>query len=227
MIGVFDSGDGGLLTVEKIRELNPECDLVFLADRENAPYGTKSRADIIRITKSNIKRLRELGASKVLIACCTASSVYPALTEEEKKIAVPIIKPTARLAASLTKTGKIAVISTEATAKSGVFEKELKAIEPSLTVYTEPAGELVTLIENGLCDKNIKEQNIEKIRKILSGLEGKTFDTVILGCTHFPRLEKTISEIFGRKATVSSALCGAMEILKLEKKGGNGLTLFV
>lgn len=227
MIGVFDSGDGGLLTVEKIRELSPECDLVFLADRENAPYGTKNRADIIRITKSNVKRLRELGASRVLIACCTASSVYSSLSEEDRKIAVPIIKPTARRAAALTKSGRVALICTEATAKSGVFERELKAVMPSATVYTEPAGELVSLIENGLCDKNIKESGIEKIRKILSGLEGKSFDTIILGCTHFPRLEKTISEIFGKKTTVSSALEGAKEILKIEKKGGNGLTLFV
>ena len=227
MIGVFDSGDGGLLTVEKIREHSRECDIIFLADRRNAPYGTKSRAEIIRITKSNIKKLRELGASKILIACCTASSVFPYLTEEEKKIAVPIIEPTARRAAALTKSGKVAVISTEATAKSGVFEKELRAIMPNITVYTEPAGELVTLIEKGLCDKNIKETGIGRVRKILSGLDGKSFDTIILGCTHFPRLEKTISEIFGKKATVSSALCGAMEILKTDNKGENGLTLFV
>ena len=81
MIGVFDSGDGGLLAVEKIRERSPECDLIFLADRENAPYGTKSRTEIIRITKRNIKRLKELGASRILIACCTASSVYGELSE--------------------------------------------------------------------------------------------------------------------------------------------------
>ena len=226
MIGVFDSGDGGLLTVEKIRELSPECDLVFLADRENAPYGTKSRAEIIKITKHNIKRLRELGATKILIACCTASSIYKELTDEEKRIAVPIIEPTARRAAAITKNGKIAVISTEATAKSGIFEKTLKSILPSSTVYTESASELVSIIENGLSDNNIKEQNYSKIRKILSNLEGHSFDTLILGCTHFPRLEKTISKIFNVK-TVSSALVGAEEILKTEMKGGNGTTLFV
>ena len=147
MIGVFDSGDGGLLAVEKIRERSPECDLIFLADRENAPYGTKSRAEIIRITKRNIKRLKELGASRILIACCTASSIYGELSEEEKSIAVPIIMPSARRAASITKTGKIAVISTEATARSGAFERALKSLLPCPAIYTEPAGELVSLIE--------------------------------------------------------------------------------
>jgi len=226
MIGVFDSGDGGLLAVEKIRERSPECDLIFLADRENAPYGTKSRTEIIRITKRNIKRLKELGASRILIACCTASSIYGELSEEEKSIAVPIILPSARRAASITKTGKFAVISTEATAKSGAFERALKSVLPTCTVYTEPASELVSLIENGLSDNTVKETGKEKVRKILSRLNGLDFDTLILGCTHFPRLEKTISEIFGVQ-TVSSALVGAEEILKTEERSGNGITLFV
>ena len=77
MIGVFDSGNGGLITVEKIRELSADADICFLADRENAPYGTKSKNEIISLSKRNIKRLRDAGADKILIACCTASAVYP------------------------------------------------------------------------------------------------------------------------------------------------------
>ena len=226
MIGVFDSGEGGLCTVEKIRELSPDTDICFLADRENAPYGTKTRAEIIRITKKNIKRLFELGAERVLIACCTASSVYRELNEEERRIALPIIEPTAKRAAELTKTGKIALISTEATAKSRAFEMALKSFLPACTIYTRPTQELVSLVENGLCDETVTEQSTEKIQKILSGLRGLDFDTLILGCTHFPRLEKTISKILGVK-TVSSASVGAEEILKTEKRSGNGMTLFV
>ena len=226
MIGVFDSGCGGLYTVDKIRELSPSADIIFFADRKNAPYGTRSKTEIIRITRQNIKYLKGLGATRILIACCTASSVYYALSEEERKISLPIITPTARKAAEITKSKKIAVISTEATAKSGIFERRLKSLIPDCTVYTEPTQELVSLIENGLCDENITESGALKTEKILSRLKGLDFDTLILGCTHFPRLEKTIGRILSCK-TVSSALAGAEEILKTEGREGNGTTLFV
>ena len=82
MIGVFDSGVGGYCAFRELRRLLPREDMVYLADRKNAPYGTKSEDEIIAFTKANIKRLREIGARKILIACCTASSVYNSLDEE-------------------------------------------------------------------------------------------------------------------------------------------------
>ena len=226
MIGVFDSGDGGLCTVEKIRELSPLSDICFLADRDNAPYGTKTRREIISLAKRNIKRLRSEGAQKVLIACCTASSVYPALSEEERAIAVPIIDATARTAVNKTKSRKIGVIATEATALSGAFEKSIKALLPDAEVYTEETQELVSLIEAGACDAQIKGRALEKLEKILQKIKKYPFDVLILGCTHFPRLEKTISHIVERE-TVSSALAGAEEILKYTDSRGSGRNVFL
>lgn len=226
MIGVFDSGDGGLCTVEKIRELSPRADICFLADRENAPYGTKTSSEIIRLTKRNIKILRDAGAKKILIACCSASSIYPALNEEEKKISVPIIDAAVKCALEKTKNRKIGVISTNLTARSMIFEKKIKEILPSAEVYTEPAQELVSLVESGVSDANLKGRSKEKIEKILSKIKNYPFDTLILGCTHFPRLQKTISEIVGRE-TVSSALEGAKEILKKTSGDGEGKSIFL
>ena len=226
MIGVFDSGGGGLCTVEKIKELSPKTDICFLADRENAPYGTKTRGEIISLTKKNIKRLREEGASKVLIACCTASSVFPALTDEEKKISVPVIDATARLALEKSKTKKIGVIATRATVSSGAFEKAIKTIDNSAEVRTESAQELVTLIEDGACDGKLKKRDIEQIKTILLRIKDYPFDVLILGCTHFPRLENTISDILERE-TASSALAGAYEILKSTENTGSGRTIFL
>ena len=226
MIGVFDSGEGGLCTVEKIKELSPKTDICFLADRENAPYGTKTRGEIISLTKKNIKRLREEGASKVLIACCTASSVFPALTDEEKKISVPVIDATARLALEKSKTKKIGVIATRATVSSGAFEKAIKTIDNSAEVRTESAQELVTLIEDGACDGKLKKRDIEQIKTILLRIKDYPFDVLILGCTHFPRLENTISDILERE-TASSALAGAYEILKSTENTGSGRTIFL
>ena len=226
MIGVFDSGDGGLCTVEKIRELMPCADICFFADRQNAPYGTKSRSEIITLTKKNIKRLKHEGAQKVLIACCTASSVYPALSEEEKAIAVPIIDATARAAIAKTKSKKIGVIATKATVLSGAFERSIKRILPDAEVYTEQTQELVSLIESGECDANLKRRTYEKLEKILKNIRRYPYDVLILGCTHFPRLEKTISDIVQRE-TVSSALAGAEEILKAAHARGSGKNIFL
>ncbi len=226
MIGVFDSGDGGLCTVENIRRIAPKSDICFLADRENSPYGTKSRGEIISLVKKNLKRLSEAGADKILIACCTASTVFPFLTAEEKERAVPIIEATARLALKESKSKKIGVIATRATTLSGAFENSLKRISPDALVYTEEAQELVSLIENGARDENLKKRDAEKIKEIISRIKNYPFDVLILGCTHFPRLEKTISALTERK-TVSSALAGAYEILKYSQGDGSGRTIFI
>ena len=226
MIGVLDSGDGGLCTVEKIRELAPNADICFLADRENAPYGTKSRAEILSLTKRGIRRLREAGAEKVLIACCTASSVFPLLSNEERLIAVPIIDPTAKRAAQITKTKRIGVIATSATALSGAFERSVKSILPDASVFTEPTQELVFLVESGARDERISQRDVEYVRGVLSKIISKRPDVLILGCTHFPRLEGTIRKIVCCE-TVSSALSGAEEIINITNTNGTGTNIFL
>ena len=98
MLGLFDSGSGGLNTVRYVKELSDDVDLVYLIDRENAPYGIKTEKELISITKANIDRLTDMGARRVLIACCTASTVYQELGEKYKKMALPIIDAVAKRA---------------------------------------------------------------------------------------------------------------------------------
>ena len=95
MIGIFDSGVGGFSAYRTVRRMLPRENILYLADRKNAPYGTKSKDEILSFTKNNIKRLSAMGAERILIACCTASSVYDLLSEEEKEISLPIIRPAA------------------------------------------------------------------------------------------------------------------------------------
>ena len=226
MIGVFDSGDGGLCTVETIRTLRPNADICFLADRENAPYGTKTRGEIIALTKKNIRRLSEAGANKVLIACCTASSIYPELSAEEKRIAIPIIEPTAKEALRRSRTGKIGVIATRATVLSGAFTKSVRSLRPTAEVYEESAQELVSLVESGARDGALNGRTKEKIEKILSKIKRHRFDVIILGCTHFSRLKNTISDIFCCDA-VSSAEIGAEEVIRSSDTEGSGINVFL
>ena len=74
MLGVFDSGVGGLAALRELRRLLPFEDMIYLADKENAPYGTKTEDELVALVREDVKRLRELGAEKILMACCTAST---------------------------------------------------------------------------------------------------------------------------------------------------------
>ena len=226
MIGVFDSGEGGRLTVEIIREHLPEADIAFIADSKNAPYGTKSRTEIISYSKENIRRLCEVGAKKILIACCTASTVYPSLSTYERSIAIPIIEPTAIAAIAETKTYKIGVIATQATVRAAAFSKCIRTHSPKAKVTEIATQELVSLIEGGARDENISRGDLSKIKSILGCVKDGDFDTLILGCTHFPRLIKTISDIT-EKRIVSSAHMGALEIIKYSEEKEKGITLYL
>lgn len=226
MIGVFDSGEGGLCAVDEIKRLCPDCDIAFHRDEKNAPYGTKARSEIVRLVKQDIKILAETGADKILIACCTASAVYPLLSRKEKEICLPIITPTAHLAAKATKTKRIGIICTEATARSGAFEDAIRGIDPNIKTKTIPRGELVTLVEGGARDSNHTAHDLIKIKRLTEELIGFNPDTVILGCTHFSRIGGIIGQIFAGAEIIDSAKVGARLILE-HQRGGEGKMIYV
>ena len=225
MIGIFDSGVGGICAFRQVRRLMPRADIVYLADRKNAPYGTKTRDEIIALTKADIKRLKAFGADKILIACCTASSVYDLLSEEEKEISLPIIRPAAAKAA---KEGKrIAVIATERTVLSGVFEKEIGTLTDAPIIQLAEQN-LVALVEGGCRDGRINSEckgEIERISRITRGFGA---DILILGCTHFSHLEGELQKRCGIK-TVSPAREGARALVKMIKqcRKENGRTIYM
>ncbi len=225
MIGIFDSGAGGLAALSELRTLCPFADAVFLADRENAPYGTKSKSEIISLSARAITRLAEAGAERVLIACCTASSVWQELPREVREISVPIIAPTARCAADLTENGKISVIATEHTVISGVFKNALELLG-DFSVTTTAAQPLVGLAEELVKDGVLtSEMRRELLRALMPTIEHGA-DTLILGCTHFSHFENEINKILNEVKTVNSAKIGASEIAK-HVSDGYGATVFL
>ncbi len=201
MIGVFDSGAGGRFALCELRRLVKDIDIAFLADEENAPYGSKSESELIHLVENDIKRLRSVGADKILIACCTASTVWDKLDEEYRRNTYPIIAPVARRALSLSRGGRIGVISTEATRRSGAFLKFI----PDAVCSSAP--ELVTLAESGACDGSLTESQRYIIKKAVEPFFGGV-DTLILGCTHFAYFEGEIENILGIP-TVNSAKVAA------------------
>lgn len=226
-IGIFDSGLGGLAVLRRVREINKSIDAVFYADYKNAPYGTKSKLLLTFLVKNDIYRLRKEGVDKILIGCCTASTVYEDLSNSERAISLPIIAPTAKEARIRTKNGKIGVIATRATVRSGAFRRELTR-DFDCEVYEKEAQELVGLIEDGFSDENRRKLWRKTLMDIIAPLKDAGVDTLILGCTHFDWLYRTIEELMPSVSIVSSPVEGAKEIMKdFEFENGSANTYFI
>ena len=226
MIGIFDSGVGGITAVKELRKLQPTADLVFFPDRKNAPYGTKTTEELIPLVKRDIEILISHGADVVLMACCTASTVYPLLEERLKRVAVPIIKPTARAAAGITENGRVAVIATEATVRTEAFKKELSALDIQ-NVLEIPASNLVAAVENGERDGQLSSIGEALLDRHLEKAISFGADTLILGCTHFPHLEGEIQKRVPRVKIISSSREGAKTVVKGFRSNGNGRTVYI
>ena len=176
MIGIFDSGRGGVAVARELLSLCPTCDVLLLSDRKNLPYGTKSDSELIPIVKKNLKRLRSYGAKSLLIGCCTASSIYERFIAPTPNV-IPIIDPTARRAALVTD-GKICVIATEATVTSHAFKKTISRYSTA-EVTEVAAGELVKVVES-LGDGIPGENDLRKIKKALEPAMAVGADTLVL-----------------------------------------------
>lgn len=211
MIGIFDSGSGGLAALRELRRLRPREGMIFLPDRDNAPYGTRTPEELCALAERGIDRLLRLGAENVLIACCTASTIYHSLPERTRAASLPIIEPTARMAKSMARGGRIGVIATDATVRSHAFAHALHGSE----VLELPAQRLVGEIESGARDGAITPELMEYLDTLLLPAVRFGIDVLILGCTHFPLVEGEISRALGRISkkkilTVSSAMAGAL-----------------
>ena len=183
--GIFDSGEGGHNLLRYARMRNDRDDIIFLCDRARAPYGTKRDFELSGIVNDNIERLRRMGAERIIIACCTACTVFERI--EDKSEVYPILPSTARVARGVTD-GRIAVLATGATVRSGAFRRELGG------EVTEIAAQpLVALIDGGASDKQPTGELTAYLRELLERADGA--DTVILGCTHFSSVKGLIRQL--------------------------------
>lgn len=216
MIALLDSGEGGLNTYRQLHALLPRESLMLSLDYENSPYGDKSQGELIGIVTDRLCRLRDAGAERILIACCTASTVYPDLPESLKEISTPIIAPTAKAARAATECGRVALLATAATVSSMAFSEAL----PDCRLLQLSAGALVGAVESGIAYR--EDEARELVRPYLLAAERFGADTLILGCTHFSSLYRVIrrvlSEIAGEGpplSVIDSAFMGAREMVRL------------
>ena len=226
MTGVFDSGRGGLYALSHLRRLKPMEDIIFFADEANAPYGTKSESELTELVSADIERLLSAGARRVLIACCTASTVYERLDARLRELSLPIIEPTAERAVKSSRSHRIGVLSTEATKRSLAFVRAVKKFCPEAEVLSVSAPELVSLAEGGAEDGALTAKEKKIIEKTISPVKDFGADTLILGCTHFAYFEREIENILGVEI-VNSAKVGAEEMAKITSGEGVGATVYI
>lgn len=211
MIGVFDSGVGGLTVVRALMDMLPGRDIIYLGDTARTPYGSKSSDTIIRYSINNTKFLVEQGAEIIVIACNTASSyAHEAVRSNFPMPVFEVIGPGAKLAVQRSKKMRIGVIGTRATISSGVYEKKIKEIEATAKVAKTPCPLLVPLVEEGWLKR---PETAMIVRKYLAPLKSQQIDTLILGCTHYPVLRQLIQRKIGNSVNlVDSAEAIALEI---------------
>ncbi len=193
-IGIFDSGVGGLTVLRALKRALPTEKFYYLGDTARVPYGTKSRKTVVRYALQNARFLHSLGIKYLVVACNTASAY--ALEDLEEQLPIPVIGviiPGVKEALSVT-SGKIGIIGTKATIGSGAYYKEIKKYVPEIEVYQKATPLFVPLAEEGMFEHPI---TLEVAKMYLEGMKNKGIDTLILGCTHYPLLKKSIAKIMG------------------------------
>ncbi len=196
-IGVFDSGIGGLTVARALFELLPNEDIIYLGDSARLPYGTKSKETVILYSIECLKFLLSKKVKMVVVACNTASSVAVPFLQKITKIPVTgVLIPGSEAAVSQTKNNKIGVIGTKGTINSGSYKNQIHKVNKNVKVYSQACSLFVQLAEDGWTDNKIAELTA---KEYLSDIKTKGIDTMILGCTHYPILKKTIGKVVGKK----------------------------
>ncbi len=200
MIGLFDSGVGGLTVVRELLKKFPDVDFVYLGDTARYPYGNKSKETMERYAVEDAKFVIDRGAELVIVACNTASS----LAMDKLRATYPdtpflgVIKPAATLAVKQSKTS-VGVVGTRATVGSGIYEEVIKELNPKLKVMQKACPLFVPLVEEGMIDDQITKM---MVRRYLMPLRQKNVESLILGCTHYPFLQSLIERFMGKKVKV-------------------------
>ncbi|MDR0518296.1 MAG: glutamate racemase [Fibromonadaceae bacterium] len=210
MIGVFDSGFGGLTILKGLVKALPSYDFVYLGDNARTPYGNRSFESVYRYTLEAVSYLFSLGCPLVILACNTASakalrtiqqSDLPKIAPQNRVLG--IIRPVAEEIGNFTKTGHIGILGTEGTIASQSYLLEIAKFWPSLQVKQEACPMLVPLVENGLISHPATEIFIrEYTQKILE--KDLRIDTLILGCTHYPLLQELFIKVLPKNVRIFS-----------------------
>ena len=220
LIGVFDSGVGGLSILDEALRQLPQHDYIYLADSANAPYGEKSSNWIAARSLSLCKHLSTQGCDAIVIACNTATAEAIAQIRAELNIPIIGVEPGIKPAAMQSQNGIVGVLATEATLKSDKFNALLGTLPDHFRFIQQAGAGLVPLIEAGKADS---AQTLDLLSKHLEPILDAGSDTLVLGCTHYPFLKKSIRKLLGATITLIDTSDAVVRQLKrkLEALGHN------
>ena len=199
-IGIFDSGIGGLTVFREIARILPNESLLYLGDTARVPYGTKSAATVLRYALQNVRFLLEKNVKMVVVACNTASAF--ALEEVQKQFTIPVIgviEPGVAGALKSSSSKRIGIIGTEGTIASSAYSRSILSKDPSSFVTSAACPLFVPLVEEGWWETSITE---EIAQTYLGEMLKARIDTLILGCTHYPLLKRTLRKVAGETVTL-------------------------
>lgn len=223
-IGVFDSGIGGLTVLRQLRRAFPALNMVYLGDTARVPYGSRSVETINRYARDDVRFLLARQVEAVVIACGTVSSNSLDVLRSEFDCPIyGVIESAAVRAVKLTKSGTVGVIGTQATVKSGAYERAIHAIDPAVRVVSQACPLFVPLVENGIAPSDEVAEIV--CSRYLEAFDGTGTDALIMGCTHYPvyrpALEKRLPGV--TMIDVGEALSESLR-QSFGEVGGNGQT---
>jgi glutamate racemase len=198
-IGIFDSGIGGTSIWKEIHQLLPNEDTIYLADSKNAPYGEKSKEEILQLSIKNTELLLQMDSKLIVVACNTATTNAIDYLRTAYQVPFIGIEPAIKPAAIHTKTKKVGVLATKGTLASSLFHNTAKMHASGIEVLEQEGRGLVELIEKGLVDSKQAE---DLLRQYVAPMLDKNIDCLVLGCTHYPYLIPTLKKIVPKNVQI-------------------------
>lgn len=201
-IGVFDSGLGGLTALRELARIMPEEDLIYFGDTSRVPYGGRSRDTLVKYARQDAAFLRTFNPKAIVIACGTVSTTALDVLQAENDIPIfGVVEPAAWASAHVTRNGKVGLIGTNASIRSGAYERALDALRPGVEVIARACPLLVPLVENGRFQPgDVVPETV--VAEYLAPIKSQGVDALILGCTHYPLMKPIIGAYMGPGVTL-------------------------
>jgi glutamate racemase len=221
-IGVFDSGFGGLTVARALIDLLPHEDVVYLGDTARYPYGPRPLGEVRGFAREITRHLVETCDVKMVVVACNtaAAAALEGLRDEFSVPVVGVIEPGVRALVSATRNGRVGVIGTVGTISSGAYQRAVAATRASVTLSCAACPGFVEFVERG---ETASDQVHVLAERLLAPVRDEGVDTLLLGCTHYPYLARTISDVMGRDVVlVSSADETAFEVRTILADTGLG-----
>lgn len=195
MIGIFDSGIGGLSVFREIRKVLPEQSYIYYSDSAHCPYGDKSQEYIIDRAREITRFLLSKGAEIIVVACNTATAAAIATLRQEFPVKFIGMEPAIKPAAANTHTGVVGVLATAGTLKADKYHNTRERWGDNVQIVEHVGNGFVELVEKGMTEGREAEETVEAC---IEPLLDAGADTIVLGCTHYPFLSQTISKVASR-----------------------------